>query len=70
VVGAPYAAEFAALRRALPEGPFLVPGFGAQGGRAGDVAAGFRADGLGAVVNSSRGLTTSFPRTPRTGRAP
>jgi orotidine-5'-phosphate decarboxylase len=35
---------------------FLVPGFGAQGGTAADVRPAFRGDGLGAVVNSSRGL--------------
>jgi orotidine-5'-phosphate decarboxylase len=61
VVGATHPAEFAALRRALPEVPFLVPGLGAQGGSARDVAAAFRDDGLGAVVNSSRGITACFP---------
>lgn len=60
VVGATYPAELAELRRAMPEVPFLVPGFGAQGGAADDVAAAFRADGLGAVVNSSRGIISSF----------
>ena len=39
---------------------FLVPGYGAQGGSAADVRAGFRADGLGAIVNSSRGITFPF----------
>ena len=41
--------------------PFLVPGYGAQGGSAADTAAAFRADGLGAIINSSRGITASFP---------
>jgi orotidine-5'-phosphate decarboxylase len=60
VVGATYPAELALLRQALPEVIFLVPGFGAQGGSAADAAAAFRADGLGAVVNSSRGVLFPF----------
>jgi orotidine-5'-phosphate decarboxylase len=60
VVGATYPAELAALRAAMPEVPFLVPGYGAQGGRAADVAGAFRPDGSGAVVNSSRGITCAF----------
>jgi orotidine-5'-phosphate decarboxylase len=44
----------------LPEVIFLVPGFGAQGGTAADVLPAFRADGLGAVVNSSRGIMFPF----------
>jgi orotidine-5'-phosphate decarboxylase len=43
-----------------PEVWFLVPGYGAQGGTVADVRAAFRADGLGAVVNSSRGVTFPF----------
>jgi orotidine-5'-phosphate decarboxylase len=39
---------------------FLIPGYGAQGAGAADVAAGFRADGLGAIVNSSRGIIACF----------
>ncbi|MBY0228137.1 MAG: orotidine-5'-phosphate decarboxylase [Gemmataceae bacterium] len=60
VVGATYPAELAELRAALPEVVFLVPGFGAQGGTAADVRAAFRPDGLGAVVNSSRGILFPF----------
>jgi orotidine-5'-phosphate decarboxylase len=60
VVGATYPAELAALREAMPHALFLVPGFGAQGAGAADVAGAFRADGLGAVVNSSRGITFDF----------
>jgi orotidine-5'-phosphate decarboxylase len=60
VVGATYPAELTELRQALPEVVFLVPGFGAQGGTAADVRPAFRADGLGAVVNSSRGLMFPF----------
>lgn len=60
VVGATHPAELAELRAELPTVWFLVPGYGAQGGSAADVAAAFRADGLGAVVNSSRGITFPF----------
>ncbi len=60
VVGATYPAELAELRKALPEVIFLVPGFGTQGGTGEDVAAAFRPDGLGAVVNSSRGILFPF----------
>jgi orotidine-5'-phosphate decarboxylase len=60
VVGATYAAELKQLREALPETIFLVPGFGAQGGSAADTAGAFRNDGLGAIINSSRGITCSF----------
>jgi orotidine-5'-phosphate decarboxylase len=60
VVGATYPAELAALRKLAPEVIFLVPGFGAQGGTAADVAAAFRPDGLGAIVNSSRGILFPF----------
>lgn len=60
VVGATYPAELAMLRRQLPEVIFLVPGFGAQGGKAADVAPAFRPDGLGALVNSSRGILFPF----------
>jgi len=60
VVGATGLAEMAALRRLLPEVLFLVPGFGAQGATAADTAAAFRDDGLGALVNSSRGIIAAF----------
>jgi orotidine-5'-phosphate decarboxylase len=60
VVGATRPAELAELRAALPRCWLLVPGYGAQGGSARDVAAAFRADGLGAVINSSRGVTFPF----------
>jgi orotidine-5'-phosphate decarboxylase len=60
VVGATHPAELAELRAEMPAVWFLVPGYGAQGGSAKDVAAAFRSDGLGAVVNSSRGITFPF----------
>jgi orotidine-5'-phosphate decarboxylase len=66
VVGATHPAELRLLRERLPDVWFLVPGYGAQGGTAADVRAAFRADGLGAVVNSSRGVTFPFkPDEPR-----
>lgn len=60
VVGATYPSEMATLRARMPEVVFLVPGFGAQGGTAEDTRPAFRADGLGAVVNSSRGILFPF----------
>jgi orotidine-5'-phosphate decarboxylase len=62
VVGATHPRELAELRAAMPDVWFLVPGYGAQGGTAADVKAAYRPDGLGAVVNSSRGVT--FPYDP------
>jgi orotidine-5'-phosphate decarboxylase len=60
VVGATHPTELAELRKLLPDVWFLMPGYGAQGGTASDVSAAFRADGLGAIVNSSRGVTFPF----------
>jgi len=57
VVGATYPTALAALRERVPASVVLVPGYGAQGGQAEDVAAAFDADGLGAVVSASRSLT-------------
>ncbi len=56
VVGATYPAQAEELRAVLPHTWFLVPGFGAQGGTARDVAPAFDAQGLGAIVNNSRGI--------------
>ena len=56
VVGATTPEALAALREEMPDTPFLIPGYGAQGGTAADVAAGYRADGSGAVVNASRSI--------------
>jgi orotidine-5'-phosphate decarboxylase len=60
VVGATYPAELQSLRGLLPEVIFLLPGFGAQGGTADDVAAAFRPDGMGALASSSRGVLFPF----------
>ncbi len=54
VVGATHPAELATVRGLIPEAWLLMPGLGAQGGTPKDVAAGFRPDGLGAIVNSAR----------------
>jgi orotidine-5'-phosphate decarboxylase len=60
VVGATHPRELADLRAALPDVWFLVPGYGTQGGTAADVKAAYRSDGLGAVVNSARGVVFPF----------
>jgi orotidine-5'-phosphate decarboxylase len=60
VVGATHPKELVELRAAMPDVWLLVPGYGAQGGTAADVRAAYRPDGLGAVVNSSRGVTFPF----------
>ncbi|MDZ4821096.1 MAG: orotidine-5'-phosphate decarboxylase [Planctomycetota bacterium] len=62
VVGATYPAQLAELRAAMPHTWFLVPGYGAQGGAAADVAPAFDANGLGAVVNNSRGIIFAHAR--------
>lgn len=56
VIGATYPEQLAELREAMPHTLFLIPGFGAQGGTASDVAGGFDCNGLGAIVNSSRAI--------------
>ena len=63
VVGATYPAQLTKLRAAMPHAWFLVPGFGAQGATAADVAGAFDERGLGAVVNSSRGIIFAHSRT-------
>lgn len=60
VVGATSPQELAHLRTMMPHVPFLVPGYGAQGGSAADCKGAFNANGLGAVINSSRGITFPF----------
>ncbi len=60
VVGATYKEEAAKLRKLMKNTYFLVPGYGAQGGTAEDVVACFNDDGLGAIVNSSRGIIAAY----------
>ena len=64
VVGATYPEELAALRKAMPHTPFLIPGYGSQGGGASDVIPGFASGGLGALVNSSRGINFAYEKEP------
>jgi len=66
VVGATWPAQSQALRAALPTTPFLVPGYGAQGATAADVAVAFLPGGRGAVVNASRSVTFPTPKDPAT----
>ena len=63
VVGATYPAQLGELRAALPSTFFLVPGYGAQGGGAKDVAPGFDSNGLGAIVNASRSILCAWQKT-------
>ena len=62
VVGATHPVEAKKLRELMPRTFFLVPGFGAQGGTAEDVKVCFNEDGLGAVVNSSRGIIFAWEK--------
>jgi orotidine-5'-phosphate decarboxylase len=48
------------LRRVMPKSFILVPGYGAQGGKAADLVHYFNEDGLGALVNSSRGIIAAW----------
>lgn len=60
VVGATYPEMSAVLRKLMPHTYFLVPGYGAQGGTAADLKPCFNEDGLGAIVNSSRGIIAAY----------
>ncbi len=62
VVGATYPEQLGELRKALPHTFFLVPGYGAQGGGAKDVAPAFDENGIGAIVNSSRGIMCAWKK--------
>ena len=62
VVGATYPEQLGELRKALPHTFFLVPGYGAQGGGAKDVAPAFDENGIGAVINSSRGIMCAWKK--------
>ena len=63
VVGATYPQQLGELRELMPHSIFLVPGYGAQGGAAADVAGAFDENGRGAVVNSSRGIIYAYRAT-------
>ncbi len=62
VVGATYPEQLAEMRSAMPSSWILIPGFGAQGGTAQDVLAGFDDQGMGAIVNNSRNLIFAHRR--------
>ncbi|MBQ2238574.1 MAG: orotidine-5'-phosphate decarboxylase [Lachnospiraceae bacterium] len=60
VVGATYPEMGKVLRKIMPNTYILVPGYGAQGGKAKDLVHYFNKDGLGAIVNSSRGIIAAY----------
>ena len=60
VVGATYPEMGKILRKIMPKTYIIVPGYGAQGGKASDLAPYFNKDGLGAIVNSSRGRICAY----------
>lgn len=63
VVGATHPDELRRLRERMPQTPFLIPGYGAQGGRASDIKGAFDESGLhGALVNSSRGILFAWQK--------
>ena len=62
VVGATYPEMGAALRKIMPKAYILVPGYGAQGGKGSDLVNFFNKDGLGAIVNSSRGIIAAYTK--------
>ncbi len=62
VVGATHPEELSRYRGLMPSAPFLVPGYGAQGGTAADIVGAFREDGSGAVVNASRSILAAWKK--------
>jgi len=62
VVGATYPEQIKTLREMLPNTFFLIPGYGAQGGKAEDIKAAFDARGLGGIVNSSRAVMCAYQK--------
>ena len=60
VVGATYPEQGRILRAIMPKAFILVPGYGAQGGKGADLVHFFNEDGLGAIVNSSRGIIAAY----------
>ena len=64
VVGATYPKEAKVLREIMPKSIFLVPGYGAQGGRANDIVFNFNQDGEGAIVHSARGIIFAYKNDP------
>ena len=64
MVGATYPQMGETLRRIMPKSYILVPGYGAQGGTGKDLVPFFDKDGLGAIVNSSRGIIAAYKKEP------
>jgi len=62
VVGATYPEQAALVRKLMPKSYILVPGYGAQGATAEDILPNFNDDGLGAIVNSSRGIIAAYTK--------
>ena len=62
VVGATHPTEAGRLRETMPHTFFLIPGYGAQGGNAQMLKNCFKADGLGGVVNNSRGILCAYKK--------
>ncbi len=62
VVGATYPEQLAEMREKAPHTFFLVPGYGAQGGGANDAKNAFDKNGLGAIINSSRGIMCAWKK--------
>ena len=62
VVGATYPEMGKVLRKVMPKSFILVPGYGAQGGKAEDLVHFFNEDGLGAIVNNSRGIIAAYAK--------
>ena len=60
VVGATYPEQLESFRKVAPHTFFLIPGYGAQGGKANDIAKAFDSNGIGGIVNSSRGLMCAY----------
>ena len=60
VVGATYPEQLEQIRKIAPHTYFLIPGYGAQGGKANDIALGFDVKGLGGIVNASRSLMCAY----------
>ena len=70
VVGATYPEQGKILRKVMPKSFILVPGYGAQGGQGKDLVHFFNEDGLGAIVNSSRGIICAYKQEAYAGFGP
>ncbi len=62
VVGATHPRELEELRELMPNAFFLIPGYGAQGGKAEDIALGFDKEGIGGIINASRSLMCAYKK--------